>query len=134
MEQTEQLGRMPSDDVTAKIAREMMVPGELRDSLTWGVYLSGDKEDNLGRYEHTLKLVTEAAAIYKKIYKAVKAKKLPKGKPHLLVDQALEAGVITADEAKLAKDKEAARNDAVLVDSFDVENFNTNLLQEDKQA
>ena len=54
---------MPSDDVTAKIAREMMVPGELRDSLTWGVYLSGDKEDNLGRYEHTLKLVTEAAAI-----------------------------------------------------------------------
>jgi acyl-CoA dehydrogenase len=128
------LGRMPSDDVTAKIAREMMIPGELRDSLTWGVYLSGDKEDNLGRYEHTLTLVTEAAAIYKKIYKAVKAKKLPKGKPHLLVDQALEAGVITADEAKLAKDAEEARNDAVLVDSFDVENFKTNLLEEDKQA
>ena len=128
------LGRMPSDQITAKIAREMMVPGELRDSLTWGVYLSGDKEDNLGRYEHTLALVTEAAAIYKKIYKAVKAKKLPKGKPHLLVDQALEAGVITADEAKLAKDAEAARDDAVKVDSFDVENFKTNLLMEDKQA
>lgn len=128
------LGRMPSDEVTAKIAHDMMVPGELRDSLTWGVYLSGDKEDNLGRYEHTLTLVTEAAAIYKKIYKAVKAKKLPKGKPHLLVDQALEAGVITADEAKLAKDAEEARNDAVQVDSFDVENFKTNLLIEDKQA
>ena len=128
------IGTKPSDVVSAKIAHDMMIPGEHRDSLTWGVFVSKDKEDPLGRYEHTLALVTEAAAIYKKIYKAVKAKKLPKGKPQFLVDQALEAGVITAEEANLCKEAEAARKDAIQVDAFDVENFKTNLLSENKEA
>ena len=112
----------------------MMTPGELRDSLTWAVHLSPDPRDALMIYENTLELVTKAAAIYKKIYKAVKAKKLPRGKPQLLVDKALEAGIITADEAKLAKDAEAARNDAIQVDSFDVDTFTTNLLAQQKRA
>ena len=128
------LGTLPSDKVTSKIAKEMMTPGELRDSLTWAVHLSPDPRDALMIYENTLELVTKAAAIYKKIYKAVKAKKLPRGKPQLLVDKALEAGIITADEAKLAKDAEAARNDAIQVDSFDVDTFTTNLLAQQKRA
>ena len=66
---------------------------------------------------------------YKKIYKAVKAKKLPKGKTSPSSRPSTRSWRYNADEAQLAKDAEAARDDAVLVDSFDVENFNTNLLK-----
>ncbi|MFW7382208.1 MAG: acyl-CoA dehydrogenase [Oligoflexus sp.] len=114
-------GNKPDDSLGHKVAAGLMVPGALRDSLTEGIYIPENREEALGRYEHTLKLVTEANEVYKRIMKAMKAKKLPRGKPHLMVDKALEAGVISSEDATLVKRAEQARSDAIQVDSFDLE-------------
>jgi acyl-CoA dehydrogenase len=111
-----------------------MTPGELRDSITGGIYIPEDPEEAVGRYEHAFKLVTEANAIYHKIFKAVKSKKLPKGKPFKLLDKALEAGVISAAEHETVKAAEAARDDAVEVDSFDLKDFTTAILTSHEPA
>ena len=69
-----------------------------------------------------------------KIGKAVKKKQLPRNKPERLVDKALEAGVITAEEAKLCRDAEAARDDAIQVDSFDLQAFTSDLAEPSSKA
>jgi len=114
------LGSLPNDILGQKVAQGLMEPGELRDSLTEGIYVPESREEALGRYEHTLKLVTETNEVYKRILTAMKAKKLPRGKPHLMVDKAVEAGVISSEDAALVKRAEAARKDAIQVDSFDL--------------
>jgi len=121
-------GGMPNDVLGQKVAHGLQVPGQLRDELTTGVFIPNDPEEALGRYEHTLKLVTEAAVVYRKIAKASKAKKLPRGKPDRLVKKALEANVITQEDFDLVKKAEAAREDAIQVDSFKLEEFASNLM------
>ncbi|SMF48015.1 acyl-CoA dehydrogenase [Pseudobacteriovorax antillogorgiicola] len=121
-------GGMPNDHLGRKVAAGLCKPGQLRDELTYGVYVPTDVNEALGRYEHTLKLVTEANGVYKKIVKAIKAKKLPRGKPDALAKKALEANVITKEDFDLVQRAEAARDDAIQVDSFKLEEFATNLL------
>ena len=105
-----------------------------RDDITWGVYLPESTEEAIGRYEHTLNLVTEANGVYHKIVKAMKAKKLPRGKPDRMAKKALEANIITKEDYELVQKAEEAREDAIQVDSFDLKDFATNLLtpQSDK--
>jgi acyl-CoA dehydrogenase len=77
-----------------------------------------DRESALGRYEYTMKLNEEAWPVFKKLYKAIKAKELPK-EPYLeIADLAAEKGVITKEEAEFVKKTEIARNDAIQVDEF----------------
>ena len=128
------LGGMPDDNLGRTLAQGLCVPGQLRDDLTSGVYLPKDPQEALGRYEHTLKLVTEANGVYHKIVKAMKAKKLPRGKPDRLVKKALEANVITKEDFDLVQAAEAARDDAIQVDSFKLEDFATNLLTPNDKA
>ena len=125
---------MPDDNLGRTLAQGLCVPGQLRDDLTSGVYLPKDPQEALGRYEHTLKLVTEANGVYHKIVKAMKAKKLPRGKPDRLVKKALEANVITKEDFDLVQAAEAARDDAIQVDSFKLEDFATNLLTPNDKA
>ncbi len=116
-------GGMPSDKLGHTIAQAICRPGAVRDALSGGIYVPKNPEEGLGRYEHTLKLVFEAGAVYSKIHKAIKAKQLPKGKPERSVQKALDAGVITREEFHLVQRAEAARDDAIQVDSFRLEDF-----------
>jgi acyl-CoA dehydrogenase len=68
-------------------------------------------------------LAYQAEGVVSKVKDAVKAKRLPKGNPAALVGKAVEAGVITADEADLLRRAEEARNDAVQVDAFTTEEY-----------
>ncbi len=115
------LGHEPSDAVGHQVARLMQTPGDQRNRLTEGCYVPTDKEQALGRLEHAFVLAVQGDAVAKKIYKAVKAKQLPKDRPAKLVPKAVEAGIITADEARLIQEAEAARWDAIQVDSFDLD-------------
>ena len=117
------LGVEPSDAVGQQVAKLMQTPGKQRDRLTEGCYLPQDKEQALGRLENAFVLAVQGDAIAKKIYKAVKAKQLPKDRPAKLVPKAVEAGIITTDEAQLIQQAEAARWDAIQVDSFDLDEY-----------
>lgn len=121
-------GGMPNDKLGRKVAQGICQPGSLRDSLTSGVYVPKDPEEALGRYERTLELVTQAGVVYQKITKAMKEKKVPRGKPDRMAKKALEVNAITQEEYDLVQKAEAAREDAIQVDSFDLEDFATNLL------
>ena len=117
------LGTGPSDDLGHQVAAAMQVPGPLRDRHTSGIFVSDDPNDPLGRLEHALRLTTAVAPLEDRIKDAVRRGALPKARPAALVAKAVETGVITQDEAMQLKDAEAARNDAIAVDSFDLEDY-----------
>ena len=128
-------GNVANDDIGNKIAEAITSPGELRDSITTrAVFIPKDPQEALGRLEHAFALSHESQAIYKKIFKASKSGTLPKGKPHTLIQQALENNVITAQEVELLQLAKDVCNDAIEVDSFKLEEYKkgvANLLYND---
>lgn len=117
------IGTYPSDKLGHKVAQAMQVPGEDRDHITHGMYVSKDPQEALGRYEHAFELVAQAWPAFKKLYKAIKAKELPKA-PYLdLVEPALNKGILTKEEADLVRRAEEARDDAIQVDEFTLEEY-----------
>jgi acyl-CoA dehydrogenase len=117
------IGNGPADRLGHAVARAMQTPGEQRDRHTAGMFVPADVEEALGRLDHALALVHDADAASRKIAKAVSAGQLPKGRPEALVAKAVEAGVVTAAEVDLIRRAEAAREDAIQVDSFTLEEY-----------
>lgn len=117
------LGSMPSDALGHRVAEAMQTKGDARDHITEGIFLKNDPTDPVGRYEHTLDLITQAAPLYKKLYKATKAGKISKSAPDLVTKEALEAGVLTKEEFGLLERTEAARIDAIQVDEFTLDEY-----------
>ncbi len=117
------IGTYPSDELGSKVARAMQTPGELRDRMTEDIYIPSNPQEAVGRYEYTLMLIVSAAPVYSKIYKAMKARKLPKDSIFNLIEPAKEEGIISADEAAVVKKAETARNDAIQVDDFTLEEY-----------
>jgi acyl-CoA dehydrogenase len=119
----DRLSAGPSDDLGHEVATAMLTPSPQRDRLFDGVFVPDDVTRPLGRLENAMRLVYEAGDVERKIREAVKRKALPKAHPAVLVARAVEAGVITPEEAALLARAEAARADAIAVDAFDVEDY-----------
>lgn len=125
--QINSMGAKPSDKLGHEIAKAMQEPGADRDRHTSGIYIPTDREEAVGKYEYAMGMVVEGEKVFKKIYRAMKAKQLPKGKPFQMIDQAIEAGVITKEEADLFRKAEEVRYDAILVDEFTLEEYRENM-------
>lgn len=117
------IGTYPSDKLGHKVAQAMQVRGEQRDRMTEDIFVPEDPTEAVGRYEHALNLITDAAPVYKKMYIAMKKRELTKARVPDLIDPALEKGIITKEEADLVRKAEEARNDAVQVDDFSLEEY-----------
>ncbi len=117
------LGGPPSDALGHQVARAMQTPGAQRDRHTRGLFVSDSADDPLGRLEHALQLVTEAAPLEKRVREAVKAGGLEKAAPDKVARQAVEKGVLSAGEADLLARAEQARADAVAVDAFSLDAY-----------
>jgi len=118
------IGRYPSDKLGQKVSRLLQTDSPQRDRITaTGIYLPTDPEQAVGRLEHAFKEVAKADPVHRKIKKAIKAKKMKKIKGPKAVEVALEAGIITAEEAQIMKTSEALRWDAIQVDHFSHEEF-----------
>ncbi|OGG46572.1 MAG: acyl-CoA dehydrogenase [Candidatus Handelsmanbacteria bacterium RIFCSPLOWO2_12_FULL_64_10] len=117
------IGRMPPDALGGQIARALQTPGPHRDALTAGIYLPSDPQEALGRLERAFRLSHEAEAVVRKIQEAIQTRRLPGGRPDQLVAEALELRVISQAEAQLMQEAEAARDDAIQVDSFTPEEY-----------
>ena len=117
------IGTYPSDDLGHKVASAMQTVGDQRNRMTEGSYIPKDPMEAVGRYENALNLITESAPVYKKMYKAMKKRELPKASMDKLIEPALEKGIITKEEAELARKAEAARYDAIQVDEFSLEEY-----------
>ena len=117
------LSALPSDAVGGRVARAMQVPGEQRDRLFGGVFTTMQPDHALGRFESTMVVCAQAEGVVAKVKAAIRAGALPRQHPATLIPAAVEAGVLTPDEAALLKRAEEARNDAIQVDSFTSEEY-----------
>ncbi|MDJ0715522.1 MAG: acyl-CoA dehydrogenase [Prochloraceae cyanobacterium] len=117
------VGTMPSDRLGSQIARSIQTPGMQRDKLTEGIYIPYNVSEALGRLEQAFLLSFNAESILKKIKTASDAGKLPKEKPDRLIKKALEIGVISAEEVEVLLNAKLARNNAIEVDAFTLEQY-----------
>lgn len=121
------IGKSPSDYLGHKVAQAMQTIGAQRDRMSDGIYIPAARDEALGKYEYGLKLVTESADIYKKLYKATKSGELKKGLSINKLDEAVRKGIITEKEAEMVRNTEEARLDAILVDEFTLEEYDRDL-------
>lgn len=117
------IGSQASDGWSHAIASAMLQEGGIRDRLSVGIYMPTDKNEAIGRLENAFSVTIKAEAAEKKVKKAIREGVLPKKKVHLLLDEAQQKNVITADELKLIKESDAVRYDAILVDDFSQEEY-----------
>ncbi len=122
-------GQMPDDRLGNSLCDIISTNMTAREQLTEGMFVPEDPESALGRYEHALKLIIMAENIYGTIRKAMRKGVIPKARIGASIEAALKQKVITQNEADVLAKAEAARLDAIQVDSFDVGDFQTGLLE-----
>ena len=117
------LAAPPSDSLGSAVARALQEPGALRDRLTPAVFLPTDRQRALGRLELAFELAAEAEQVVRKIKAAIRDRRLPRAAPLELVAVAVQEGIVSVEEAELLERAEVARNDAIQVDSFTLEEY-----------
>ncbi len=115
--------RPPSDGVGAAVARELLEDREARLHLTQDIYIPPPDEPGLGRLEAALDHAVAALAVETKLRDAVRAGQLDKAPGDELLEAALAAGIITADERQQVISADQVRNEVIRVDAFDQETF-----------
>jgi acyl-CoA dehydrogenase len=109
----------PSDRLGRRVAALITAPGEARDRLMEGVYLTPTANNTVGRMNALLPEVIAAEPVDRKFAKALKSGQF---KSHDHLDQLAEAetaGVINASEAALLKRVREAVFEFISVDDFD---------------
>jgi acyl-CoA dehydrogenase len=117
------IGTYPSDKLGHKVASAMQKVGDQRDHVTDGIYIPKDPAQAVGKYEYAMNLIHGASRIYKTLHIAIKKREIPKAPILSIVDEAVEKKIITTEEANLVRKAENARNDAIQVDDFSLEEY-----------
>ena len=108
----------PNDANDRRVARLLLKPSAARDRLTAHVYVGGTNEP-VGRVEHALALAVAAEPATRKVQRAIRAGLLDADAAEDQMAEALERGLITAEDARALAAAEAARRDAIAVDEFE---------------
>ncbi len=116
------IGTMPADWLGHKLAKRLLEQGEFRDHLTADIFMP-DAKEHLSVLEKAHATVYEMEPVLARIKAASKEKRLPKGKPEMLVKEALAAEIITKEEAESLKKANELWLDAVMVDSFEIDDY-----------
>ncbi|MDX3773544.1 acyl-CoA dehydrogenase [Chromatiaceae bacterium AAb-1] len=111
--------KMPADDVAIQICEALSKPGVIRDRLTHLCYIGEGENDPTGLMETAFVEMYNAQPVMKKIYQAQREGKLPRKQPlATTIEQAEQAGIITAEEAVQLNHMNTLRFSAISVDSF----------------
>jgi len=108
----------PNDRLGNRVAASLLAPSAVRDRLTRGIYIPTELNEPLGRLDDALHKVIAAETVEKKLRDAVKKKQLAAASDELLWQNALQAGIITSQEAAIVAVSEAARQEVIRVDDF----------------
>lgn len=117
------LSRGPSDRLIAKASSSIQLLNEQFARLTADTVILPEDAPGSGRLMKAFRLYTESRPVVAKITKGQRAKKLPRGMPHEVIDQALGAQLITRSEADLLAAAEEAAQAAIQVDVFTPEAY-----------
>ena len=120
------LGAEPKDALSQQIAQQMQQP-DARETLTSGIYIPQDPQQALGRLERAYRLTQQAQPVFKQLKAAVKSGQLPaelmKQSTEALIEAGLRSGLIDGEQSDLAYAAQQARLDAIQVDSFTLEEY-----------
>jgi acyl-CoA dehydrogenase len=108
----------PKDSVGHRVAQILLEPSRIRNRLTEGIFLPAGPDEPLARLEDALARVVAAEPLEKRLRNAVKDGRLRKGTELEILEAALNAEIVTADEAKTLWLAMEARREAARVDDF----------------
>lgn len=108
----------PQDRLVGQLAQLLLNDTASRERLTSGVYINDKPDDATGRIEVAFKTVLLAAPIEARLHAVQKQGDLPKGSLSSVLQQALQANIISKSEAELINNAEQARLNAIRVDDF----------------
>jgi acyl-CoA dehydrogenase len=115
--------RPPSDRTGSAVARELLEDREARLQLTADIYIPPRDEPGLGHLEAALDEAVAALAVETKIRDAVRAGLLDKAPGDVLLEAAVDAGIITSQEREQVLCADQVRDEVIQVDAFDQERF-----------
>ncbi len=111
----------PEDRLVGQLAQLLLSYGTTRDRLTAGIYINNNPDDATGRIEAAFIAVFLAAPVEVKLHAAQKQGLLPQGKISEIMQQALEAKIISKVDVELLIKAEQASLNAIKVDDFSPE-------------
>jgi len=124
----------PTDAMDRAAAAAIQAPGEQYERIALGgLGTPRDDEPGMGRLLHAWRLVSAAQAPTFKVKKAMHKKQIKAATILEALEPAVETGVITADEAAQIRAAEAARMDAIQVDTFGKDEYYRDTLVEEEQ-
>ena len=125
--------RYPNDALGHKVASILLKPGEARDRLTKGVFISEDEQDLTGRLEVAMKKVILADPIEKRIreqnHQQADLQSYEEWISALLAEQ-----VITEQEGVILREANKATRNVIMVDEFTPEQMASGQLPTDLVA
>ncbi|MDQ6958045.1 MAG: acyl-CoA dehydrogenase [Mariprofundaceae bacterium] len=111
----------PGDALGHRIAASILEPGETRDRLTSGIYITDKPDDPLGRIEHALEAVIDATEAEEKLHRAQKAGVVTTLDDEAAITELRKANLVNEEEEALLRKAAQATWQAIVVDSFDPE-------------
>ena len=112
------LGSGPRDALVHALADEVQRPGALREALTDGLLPVIPELEAAYRLETAFLQVSRAGQVLERVARASRQGTLRRGRPNELLNEARLAGGIGDDDLRGVRQAEHARDDAVQVDAF----------------
>jgi acyl-CoA dehydrogenase len=117
------IGTFPSDTLSQQLAHRIQQPGTLRDDLTQGIHHPTKKTDYQAQLERAFKSVSETEGYSKKVIQAIRKGRLKQESPEILIQSAINEGILTKEEAEKLLNAETLRRAAIEVDDFSQEAY-----------
>jgi acyl-CoA dehydrogenase len=102
-----------------QVAELVLRPGEVRDRLTRGIFVSHNPNDPTGLLEVTFAKAVEAEAAEKKLDRAVRADIVRRVHGNDWIGEAVVKKVLTETEGQMLRELEKLTARAIAVDDFD---------------
>jgi acyl-CoA dehydrogenase len=131
--------RKQSDTLGSAVANLLLAPSPVRDRLTQGIFVTRDTAEPLGLLEDALVKAVRAERLEGPVRDAIRSGEITARDPAQQLLQAIEAGIITSDEAGVIRAAALAREAVVQVDDFAADaqstgNWSTGLKIEEQPA
>jgi acyl-CoA dehydrogenase len=125
--------RQPNDTLSHRVAALLIKPGEARDRLTQGIFISDDENDITGCLEDALPKVIAAEPIERRL-RANHQEKSDLQNYQQWIDDLIGLDLVSAEEAEILLLAQAATRKVIMVDDFTPEEINRTKRSKPKAA
>ncbi|MGB0220245.1 MAG: acyl-CoA dehydrogenase [Sinimarinibacterium flocculans] len=110
-----------SDRVNARVADLILEPNDVRERLSWLVFVNGGEHDPVGRMEHAWKVSQDCEEAYLKFFKLANKGELAGDTVADRLRDAVTRGLMTREEADQADTYDKVRYEVISTDDFSKE-------------